>query len=117
MRNILHDYPDEKCIRILHHIMAAMDQNSVILIDEMVMPNRDPSWYAHHSSLAIEGDPAHRLDRKATQVDWTMMAALAAMERSEKQWYALMEQAGLKIQNIYRYTEDVQDSIIVAVPK
>ncbi|KAI9822944.1 MAG: hypothetical protein M1826_000326 [Phylliscum demangeonii] len=98
LRNIMHDYPDQKCVAILQNIISAMEKRSVILIDEMVMPNRGQHW-------------------KATQVDVTMMATLAAVERSEKQWYTLMDLAGLKIEKIYQYTDEVQDSIIVAVPK
>ncbi|KAL9099171.1 MAG: hypothetical protein Q9187_009536, partial [Circinaria calcarea] len=66
MRNIMHDYPDEKCITILHNIMAAMDKDSVILIDDMILPNEKAPW-------------------RATQLDLLVMSALAAMERSEKQ--------------------------------
>jgi demethylsterigmatocystin 6-O-methyltransferase len=36
MRNILHDYPDGKCVSMLRNIMAAMGPESVILIDEMI---------------------------------------------------------------------------------
>ncbi|KAL9105649.1 MAG: hypothetical protein Q9187_008674, partial [Circinaria calcarea] len=98
MRNIMHDYPDEKCIAILHNIMAAMDKDSVILIDDMILPNEKAPW-------------------RATQLDLLVMSALAAMERSEKQWYSLMEAAGLKIVKIWTYTEELRDSIIMAIPK
>ena len=98
MRNIMHDYPDEKAIKILHNTMAAMDKDSVILIDEMILPNEKAPW-------------------RATQLDILVMASLAAVERSEKQWYALLDAAGLKIVKIWTYTEELRDSIIVAVPK
>ena len=41
MRNILHDWPDKTCITILKQLRAAMNQNSVIIIDEIVMQNTD----------------------------------------------------------------------------
>ena len=78
--------------------MAAMDSNSVILIDDMVIPNKGAHW-------------------RTTSLDITMMSGLAAMERSERQWYQLLDSAGLKVTNIYKYTEDLGDSVIVAVPK
>lgn len=98
MRNIMHDYQDQKCIEILRHIMAAMSDDSVILIDEMVVPIKDAHWHV-------------------TSLDLTMMATLASTERTEKQWQTLFDSAGLKIVNIYTYTEQLQFSIMVAVPK
>ncbi|KAI9882288.1 MAG: hypothetical protein M1823_005966 [Watsoniomyces obsoletus] len=98
LRNILHDYPDDKCAEILERIKVAMTDDSVILIDEMVLPNVGQHYMQ-------------------CQIDWTMLSALAAVERSRKQWESLMELAGLKIREIYPYTDDMNDAIIVAVPK
>ena len=98
MRNILHDYPDEKCQLILKNLIAAMGRESLILIDDMVVSDTKSHW-------------------QATQLDLTMMTALASMERTQSQWYTLLESAGLKIVNIYIYTVSNQESIIVAVPK
>lgn len=94
----MHDHPDDRCIVILGQIMKAMDKDSVILIDEMIIPNQGAHW-------------------QATQLDLTMMACLGAIERTEKQWYSLMDSAGLKIKSICTYTSKLRDSIIVAVPK
>lgn len=98
LRNIMHDWPDEKCIIILEQIIKVMDKDSVILIDDMVLPNQGAHW-------------------RATQLDLAMMAGLAAMERTEKQWYSMLDAAGLKVKQIYTYTPELRDSIIVAVPK
>lgn len=99
MRNILHDYPDDKCVDILHNLKDAMSGHpeSVILIDEMVLPNEKVHWHA-------------------TQLDLTMMCALASMERTIQQWHALLKLAGLKVERIYEYIPSVHDSILVAVP-
>ena len=94
----MHDHPDDKCIVILRQIVKGMSEDSVILIDDMILPNQGADW-------------------RATQIDLTMMASLAAMERTEKQWYSLIDSAGLKIKSIYTYTPELRDSIIVAVPK
>ena len=98
LRNIMHDWPDDKCSIILQQIIKVMDQDSVILIDDMVLPNQGAHW-------------------RATQLDLAMMAGLAAMERTEKQWYSMLDAAGLKVKQIYTYTPELRDSIIVAVPK
>ncbi len=64
----MHDWPDDKCITILSQTLEVMKEDSVILIDDMVLPNQGVYW-------------------RATQLDLAMMAGSAAMERVEKQWY------------------------------
>lgn len=98
MRNIMHDYPDDKCIAILHQLRSAMTPDSVVLIDEMVLPNQGAHWLA-------------------ATLDLMVMSSLGAMERSEKQWRDLLDAAGFRIKEIFTYTEELRDSVIVAVPK
>jgi hypothetical protein len=98
LRNIIHDWADEQAIAILKNQISAMSDDSVILIDDMVLPEKGSPW-------------------RATQLDMTMLAALAAMERSENQWYELLEKAGLDVIKIWKYTEECDDCIIVAKPK
>jgi arsenate reductase-like glutaredoxin family protein len=92
------DWPDDQAVKILKNQATAMSEDSVILLDDMVLPERDSTW-------------------RATQLDMTMMAGLAAMERSETQWYELMDRAGLEIVKIWKYTEQSDDGIVVAKPK
>ena len=98
MRNIMHDYSDDKCIQILHQIKSAMTDDSVILIDEMVLPNEGSHWLA-------------------ATLDLMVMSSLGAMERTEKQWQSLLGAAGFKVESVFTYTEDVRDSVIVAIPQ
>ncbi len=93
----MHDWPDEQCIQILQNIIPAMGTESMILIDEMIVPSYGAHW-------------------RATQLDMTVMSTLAALERRKTQWHDLFLAAGLRIVDIYTYTEELQDSIIVAVP-
>lgn len=95
LRHILHDWPDDKCLLILENLKAVMAPNSVILIDEMVLPNTGTHW-------------------QAAQMDMIMMINLAARERSEKEWYALLDHAGLQLKNIWTYPS-VQHAVIEAV--
>ena len=97
MRHIIHDYPDEKALRILQNTKAALGPDSVILIDDMVFPNAGVHW-------------------QATQFDLVMMTALAALERTQDQWGSLIQKAGLKINKVYMYTTSLQDSVIECVP-
>ena len=75
-----------------------MAPDSLLLIDEMVLPNTGVHW-------------------QQAQLDMLMMATLGARERTEEQWYRLAEEAGLSINKVYPYTVSLRDSIIEAVPK
>ncbi|KAI1197676.1 S-adenosyl-L-methionine-dependent methyltransferase [Nemania serpens] len=97
LRNILHDWPDHKCVEILKNIKSAMTEDSRILIDEMVLPERGAPW-------------------RATQLDLAMSTCFAAMERSRADWDSLLGKAGLTIQKIWKYTDQLDDCVIAAVP-
>ena len=56
-----------------------MGPKSRILIDEMVLPYMGVDWTVMHTDL-------------------TMMASLAAKERTQGQWESLLDSAGLKIE-------------------
>lgn len=92
MRYIMHDYPDEKCHRILRNTMAAMGSNSVILIDDMIVPNK--------------GAHLHTTDR-----DIEMMVNFAAVERTQSQWESLFSSAGLRVLKSATYNEESGESI------
>jgi hypothetical protein len=77
--------------------MSAMKEDSVILIDDIVFPECGAPW-------------------RSTQMDITVLTCLAAKERSENEWYALLESVGLKILKIWKYTEEADDCIFVAKP-
>ena len=53
LRNILHDYPDEKCLAILANISAAMDETSVICVDEMILSDFNPYYQAAEMDLLM----------------------------------------------------------------
>ena len=94
----MHDYPDDKCVALLKLTTAAMTEQSVIFIDELILAN-SKAYY------------------QAAEMDLTMMITLAGAERTDKQWRALIDAAGLKIKEIFTYNKDVGDSILVLVPK
>lgn len=98
LRQVLHDWPDEKCVAILKQLIAASGPQSQILIDEMVLPDAGVTW-------------------QAATIDLTMMASLGSRERTIKEWTTLLDQAGLKIQKVHTYLPRRQDSVIQAVPK
>ncbi|PYH89221.1 S-adenosyl-L-methionine-dependent methyltransferase [Aspergillus ellipticus CBS 707.79] len=96
LRNIFHDWPDDKCREILKNIVDAMAPDSYILIDDMVLPNAGVHW-------------------QQAQLDMLMMVALGARERTQEQWGQLIEGAGLKIGAVHTYTASLKDSILEVV--
>jgi hypothetical protein len=75
-----------------------MTAASRILVDEMIIPERDAPW-------------------RATQQDFIMGACIAAQERSHAEWLALFDRAGLKVERMWKYTEELSDHLIALMPK
>lgn len=83
LRYILHDWSDEKSLQILGHLKDAMTPGySKILINECVLADKGASW--QHVSL-----------------DMFMMALCSSHERTETEWRALINKAGLRIAGIW----------------
>ena len=90
LRNVLHDWPDDKSELILSQIAAAMTPGySMILINELVIPNQGASALA-------------------TQLDICMMSMFAATERTESQWGKLVDKAGLKLERTWTDVPDAE---------
>ena len=90
LRNILHDWPDNKCVEILSKIAPAMKKGySKILLNEFVLPDQGASLIA-------------------TQVDMTMMVVLAGAERTKSQFEVLVDAAGLKLTKIWGDDPDTE---------
>ncbi|KAI0409172.1 S-adenosyl-L-methionine-dependent methyltransferase [Xylaria palmicola] len=98
LRNVLHDWPDHKCVEILRNIRPAMTAESRILVDEMILPKKDAPW-------------------RAAQQDFIMGTCVAAQERTRDEWLALFDRAGLKVERLWKYTEELSDYLIVLEPK
>ena len=97
MRNILHDYSDSRALKILKNVLPAMDSNSEIWIDELVVPD---------------------IGATQAQANWdlTMLTCVAGMERSRSQWVELLDEAGLTIRKLWTVDAGRGESVIVAVP-
>lgn len=77
MKMILHDWNDEECVKILSNIQKASTPSGHVLIVEHVVPGPETP---HFSKL----------------FDIHMMCALTGRERTEKEYAALLERAGLR---------------------
>ncbi|KAL3260276.1 hypothetical protein ABHI18_004719 [Aspergillus niger] len=93
MHSVLHDWTDDDCRRILANIIPAMKRgHSKLLLNENVIPSTNAYW-------------------ETTSLDIIMMADFASTERTEKQWRALVESAGLKITSIWTVRRGVESLI------
>lgn len=82
LRNILHDWPDDDCRRILSNLRDAMEPDSILLLNEFIMPETNASF-------------------SALLIDLTMMATYSSMERTESLWTELLNEAGFDVMQIW----------------
>lgn len=95
LHSILHDWGDEDGLRILENLKPALKPGySRVLLNEIVVSETNPT-------LA------------ATAMDNMMLAHFAVRERTEAEWRAILEKAGLKLLKIYAYP-GVAESVIEA---
>ncbi|GAP84748.1 putative O-methyl transferase B [Rosellinia necatrix] len=93
MRGVLHNHPPSRVQKLLENMGRAMDQESILLLDEMILP-----------------DTKANVD--AVSLDITMLSAFAGMERTEAQWRLLIKNAGLRLVNIYLYNPVSHESVM-----
>ncbi|KAH7034612.1 hydroxyindole O-methyltransferase [Microdochium trichocladiopsis] len=73
LHTVLHDWPDDLCVKILSRVSEAMKPGySKLLINEQVIPARNAHW-------------------EATCLDILMMSLLSSKERTEAEWRNLVE--------------------------
>jgi hypothetical protein len=83
LRAILHDWPDESCVKILSQLRSAFVPGySRLLVQSWVLP--ETGWSAREAMLDLNL--------------WTG----CGMERTESQWYELLPKAGFEILRIVR---------------
>lgn len=80
---------------MLKKIAPSMNAESVLVIDDIVIP-----------------DIGAR--SQACQLDFIMMASIAGMKRTRQQWHTLLKAAGFTVMEIRTYSEPLQDSLILA---
>ena len=90
LKNIIHDWPDEKAVQILRNVRSAAGPEATLLLVEMVIPEHDR-------------------DFPGKWVDLEMLLNLAARERTAAEYSYLLRQAG------YRMTRVVQTASPLSV--
>jgi hypothetical protein len=82
LKSVLHDWNDERCTAILATCRAAMTPPATLLVVERVMPDRMVAS-EEHAALA--------------RTDLNMLVALAARERTESGWRAILAGSGFEV--------------------
>ena len=83
IRTVLHDWPDLQAQEILGHIKEAMGPGSMLLLEEIVLPEE-------------------RVALESALADIVMMVSFASMERRLTEWENLLTKAGLKLVKMWR---------------
>ncbi|MBR1120461.1 methyltransferase [Bradyrhizobium lablabi] len=86
MKSILHDWNDERCSVILRNCRQALPPSGVLLVVERIMPEA-PSPSEEHREQAMS--------------DLNMLRGPGGLERTEKQYRRLLEEAGFRQVSIH----------------
>lgn len=93
IRQVLHDWPDRECKRILEHLAAAMNAGySKVLINEFLVPDVGASDFI-------------------TAIGLVMMGMSGGMERTKSQWSNLLASTGLRIEKIWTLNDETGSGI------
>jgi len=94
LRRIMHDWPDAECLTILSQLAEAMDGDSRILMDEVVLPDANVPW-------------------QAAMQDISMNIQFGGKERTRSEWHSLIEKSGLEVADVRTYNVSSCASVIV----
>lgn len=95
LSHVIHDWPEEQCLRILGHCRTAMNRGGRIALVEMVLP---------------DGDAPH----PGKMLDMMMLVGPGGQERTVTEYHALAGKAGLSIERIVPTASAV--SLVVMKP-
>lgn len=98
--HVLHDWPDKQAHVILDKIREAMGPESVLLINESILPGS-------------------KVPLRTASVDLIMMANFSSLERTQAQFEALLSNAGFDLVKIWTApdTPAASGALLEAVPK
>lgn len=103
LRQIIHNFDDAACARILESQVPALGPDSVIVTDDKVLSDNKPPA----GTPGIEYTAALNI---------AMKVMFDAQERREAHLRRLLDQAGLRIKDIRKYTR-FDDAVIIAAKK
>lgn len=95
LKNIIHDWPDDKAVQILRNVRAAAGPHATVLLVELVIPGHDR-------------------DFPGKWVDLEMLLNLGARERTAAEYRDLLGQAGFRVTRVVRTASPL--SVVEARP-
>ena len=95
LKNIIHDWPDEKAMQILRNVRAAAGPQATVLLVELVIPR-------------------HNRDFPGKWADLEMMLNLGARERTAAEYRDLLSEAGFRMTRVVRTASPL--SVVEARP-
>lgn len=95
LKNILHDWPDEKAVQVLRNVRAAADRQATVLLVELVIPT-------------------HNRDFPGKWADLEMLLNLGGRERTANEYRALLAQAGFRMTRVVQTASPL--SVVEATP-
>jgi C-methyltransferase len=81
LKNIMHDWPDEKAVQILRNVRAAAGPQATVLLVELVIPTHDRDFAGKWADLE-------------------MLLNLASRERTAAEYRDLLNQAGFRMTRV-----------------
>lgn len=84
LRRVLHDWADEPATKILGHVRDAMADDSKVLVCDTVLPSKvqGPDGFSYWNDV--------------------IMFSIGGKERTEEDWRALLDHAGLVVEKVWR---------------
>jgi DNA-binding transcriptional ArsR family regulator len=95
LKNIIHDWPDDKAVRILRNVRAAAGPRATVLLVEFVIPE-------------------HNREFPGKWVDLEMMLNLGARERTAVEYRSLLSEAGFRMTRVVQTASPL--SVVEATP-
>ena len=96
LKNIIHDWDDERALKILQNCHRAMAENGkLLLVEEVIPPGNEPSF--------------------GKLVDLTMLVMAGGCERTEAEYRALFATAGFTLTNLIPLPSPLSFSVIEGV--
>jgi hypothetical protein len=83
LRTVLHDWPDQLARVIIRNIRDVMAEDSILLLNENVLPAEDVSLYQ-------------------AELDMSMMTCFSSLDRTEEQFKELAESEGFELGQVYK---------------
>src|SRR5262249_62367323 len=93
LSNVLHDWDDQGCLRILHNIAKAASPGARLVVSDIVIPADN---YSEQHINAVDRVNTHH----AREVDLIMRAVFGARERTALDWKKLLHEGGFTTDRI-----------------